>query len=290
MYLFLNNRYRIKCVYLGRRKKNGNLLIADVTMQDLSTDAAGLRDQINFSPVTQSQHSTSHVNNCSNSLAAPEGFSSAFGLLSLDDANVLAGLSNDGVPFFTGAGMNLFANDNDPMSLKNAVVAQSNNNAIHNTISMNTPGSSRECETRELRDFWRAYMRTPLSGPGMSGFNTTPAGAMPSQNHTPSANGPRRARVSSLPSVKTPTAEMHEPHYGPKENGLGNNVTSSIRTTLHSGGGEDLRSYEAAVLARKAPLNLNLVARRRGQSTTSPHVPNRPFVDPLNNAGCKVIP
>lgn len=29
-----------------------------------------------------------------------------------------------------------------------------------------TPGLAREAETRELRDFWRAYMHTPLTGPG----------------------------------------------------------------------------------------------------------------------------
>ncbi|KAF6746916.1 hypothetical protein DFP72DRAFT_616961 [Ephemerocybe angulata] len=52
--------------------------------------------------------------------------------------------------------------------------------------------------------------------------------------------------------------------------GLG--PTSSMRTTLNGGGGgkvskEDLASYEAAVLARKTPINLNmgrLSSRRRG--------------------------
>jgi len=45
-------------------------------------------------------------------------------------------------------------------------------------------------------------------------------------------------------------------------------VTSSLRTTLH--GKEDLRSYEAAVMARKAPtLNLQLKRPMKGKSATT---------------------
>jgi hypothetical protein len=77
---------------------------------------------------------------------------------------------------------------------------------------------------------------------------------------------------------------MHEPQFTPKENPIGNNVTSSMRTTLH-GGGEDLRSYEAAVLARKAPVNLNL-PRRRGEASM-----NQSFVtdQPANTGVSKVM-
>ncbi|KAF8830945.1 hypothetical protein HHX47_DHR1000258 [Lentinula edodes] len=323
--------------------------------------------------------SSSSVNEQSNNSehSGNAGFSNAFGLLSLDDPAVIAGLANDGAPFFshlnhlgvdshlnnptgsTGLPLDAVANIGTGMTLRNdpdatpmpigeaqamglvgpgvdpnpaSVVASSTSsqNLQHfprarpstgngrnsnwgDTGELGTPG--RDIETRELREFWKAYMRTPLSGPGggtvggMLGGNIpghhdmhilSPGGTSSGMNPgaplghpTTGAPSPyRRQRVSSLPSVKTPTAifdeeryaagfvgfngpygakypqqpdshllhshrvqpshanhqQAHNAHYGAPQPG---------GPTMH-GNAEDLRSYEAAVLARKAPVNLSM--------------------------------
>ncbi|KAJ3866772.1 hypothetical protein EV359DRAFT_62065 [Lentinula novae-zelandiae] len=295
------------------------------------------------------------------------GFSNAFGLLSLDDPAVIAGLANDGAPFFshlnhlgveshlnnppgsTGTSMTL-RNDPDatPMPIGEAqamglvgpgvdpnpasVVASSTSSqhAQHfprarpstghgrnsnwgDSVELGTPG--RDIETRELREFWKAYMRTPLSGPGggtvggmlgghIAGHHDmhilSPGGTSGGMNsgaplgHPPTgAPSPyRRQRVSSLPSVKTPTAIFDEERYAAGFVGFNgpygakypqqqdSQLLHSFRVqpshanhqqahnvhygapppggpTMH-GNAEDLRSYEAAVLARKAPVNLSM--------------------------------
>jgi hypothetical protein len=97
-------------------------------------------------------------------------------------------------------------------------------------------------------------MRTPMSGPHPAGSEAP--GVMP---QSPSSR--RRVRVSSLPSSKTPTVERALP-------GMANGNGEGARMTLH-GNPEDLRSYEAAVNARNASLNLNL-PKRRGTRASPP--------------------
>lgn len=79
----------------------------------------------------------------------------------------------------------------------------------------------REAETRELREFWKAYMRTPLTGPSgggpggplgapaLAGSSSEGPANPDSPEVTAHANGSgyRRLRRNSLPSVKTPTAD-----------------------------------------------------------------------------------
>lgn len=115
-----------------------------------------------------------------------------------------------------------------------------------------TPGLGRDGDI-----LWRTYMRTPVSGSHPAGSEAP--GAMP---QSPSSR--RRVRVSSLPSSKTPTVERALP-------GMANGNGEGPRMTLH-GNPEDLRSYEAAVNARNASLNLNLPKRRdttHSQSNTN---------------------
>ncbi|KAJ6454085.1 hypothetical protein C8R47DRAFT_1252659 [Mycena vitilis] len=216
-------------------------------------------------------------------LHRPPEFSSAFGLMSLDDPNVLAGLATDGVPFFSHTAphearrgsMQLapppqplaYQAYSPPSSSHSHSGASGNHNAGGNSIP--TPG--REAETRELREFWKAYMRTPLTGPpgggDALGLQTPSANPGPNQGMlgvgaTPTresvAGNGRRFRVASLPSVKTPEGEMdaapvypvYDRHAHQGHQQLAPPPMAQGRTMHHA---DDLRSYEAAVLARKAP-------------------------------------
>ncbi|KAJ3490339.1 hypothetical protein NLJ89_g11440 [Agrocybe chaxingu] len=225
-------------------------------------------------------------------------FSSAFGLMSLDDPNVLAGLANDGQPFFSdpsqshnqpqqmqeegqplgqeiihdrGVLMSDIGADVDtPMPMKRnsgqlqfppsieqqrpSTAGGVPSSSMLGMGGMGTP--SKDADARELKEFWKQYMRTPLSGPGPAGVeggmnfgNNSGSSASPSKN-TPL--GFRRQRVASLPSAKTPMVELHSFMQG----GYGQNPAyqqhqqrqqessklgpmSSMRTTLH-GNVEDL--------------------------------------------------
>ncbi|KAJ6522410.1 hypothetical protein B0H19DRAFT_682485 [Mycena capillaripes] len=275
-----------------------------------------------------------------NDLRPPE-FSSAFGLMSLDDPNVLAGLASDGVPFFSTAGQGrtgltpgagplhdgmkagggagrgsmqlvppaalAFQAYSPPSSAHSHSASSSSASSGHMSQhhmsaslsgvggSAMTPGS-REAETRELREFWKAYMRTPLTGPSGAdalGLQTPSAaassaaaalggllGATPTRESVAAGGGNgngngRRYRVASLPSVKTPEGEMDaapvypvhaHPHHAQhqhqqQQHQQGQQQLAPPGRTMHNA--DDLRSYEAAVLARKAPeLVLRKPARR----------------------------
>ncbi|KAK2467231.1 hypothetical protein APHAL10511_000780 [Amanita phalloides] len=134
----------------------------------------------------------------------------AFGLLSLDDHNVLASISNGNSSFF-----------------------------VHNAI--NTLGTDDPNQT--------PMPPKPLESPNGQGC------------------------AVQMPSKET---EIH-----PGQQNHDGNVTSSMRTTLAPQ--EDLKSYEAAVMARKAPTTLSLGPRARRNKagtqvhsqSTSPQVPNQ---------------
>ncbi|KAF7966106.1 hypothetical protein HWV62_40000 [Athelia sp. TMB] len=181
------------------------------------------------------------------------GFSSAFGLMSIDDPAVLHGLAADGAPFFSSAAMQMPPGDPNatPMPPKGA-----------GARGLVTPGLRREEETRELREFWKQYInQTPGTGgehPPSLGSNGGGFGGGGGMGLL-SPLGGRRARVNSLPSAKTPTVERAA-HFG---HGHGHGHGHGMHAPA-----DDLRSYEAAVLARKAP-TLSLVPRRRGGGSAS---------------------
>ncbi|KAJ6523873.1 hypothetical protein B0H19DRAFT_1276797 [Mycena capillaripes] len=155
--------------------------------------------------------------------------------------------------------------------------------------------SSRETETRELHEFWKVYMHTPLMGPSGAdalGRQTPSAaassaaaalggflGATPTRESVAAGGGNgngngRRYRVASLPSVKTLEGEMdaapvypvhahphHAQHQHQQQHQQGQQQLAPPGRTMHNA--DDLRSYEAAVLVRKAPeLVLRKPARR----------------------------
>ncbi|KAL7279492.1 hypothetical protein ACG7TL_007335 [Trametes sanguinea] len=227
------------------------------------------------------------------------GFSSAFGLMSLDDPNVLAGLSNDGAPFFSGI---------NPFTPGGNQGGSSSNN--QSGLSLATPtqdllaqlksaGGREALDNKEMRDFWKMYLRTPLTGPNSGGAGSgilfplqTPRGPggpleLNSQAARPSPSR-RHSRVASLPSMKTPplyaddrlghshargsdqydASREQDQQQGGAQGGVAGAYNSTVRTTLHDA--EDLKSYEQAVLARKAPMQLNLQPKRKGSVNPGP--------------------
>ncbi|KAG2048381.1 hypothetical protein BDR06DRAFT_962754 [Suillus hirtellus] len=219
--------------------------VSEDFQQRMLLDPQRRRDSMSSTsaPESHDQQSDEH------SRVGEGGFSSAFGLMSIDDPNVLAGLSTDGVPFFSNAAMNMRPHSPNvtPMPPK-ALSQQQLRDRGMSLSALPTPGLGRD-------DFmWKAFIRTPMSGPQLAG-SEAPA-TIP---QSPSSR--RRVRVSSLPSSKTPTVERALP-------GMANGNGEGARTTLH-GNPEDLRSYEAAVNARNASLNLNL-PKRRGTRANPP--------------------
>ncbi|KIY63662.1 hypothetical protein CYLTODRAFT_493736 [Cylindrobasidium torrendii FP15055 ss-10] len=167
------------------------------------------------------------------------GFSSAFGLMSLDDPAVIAGLAADGQPFFEHLSQ-LPPHQMHPSGVDESLIDQPTHYQYQNLTTPRPSTSSGvarsyDTEGNDLRTFWKEYMRTPVAHPSMGMDQPLP---------TPH----RRARVNSLPSVKTPT-----------ENIYGNG------RTMHDA--DDLRSYEAAVLARTkaAPIQLSLNSGLKGR-------------------------
>lgn len=161
----------------------------------------------------------------------------------------------------TSSGAN--ANMDTPMPMK-----RGSSGLLHfyTTPQISTP--SREGEAKELREFWKAYMHTPLSDTGGDSTKGTPLAAAGS-------GGGYRKRVASMPTSKTPIVERDMGDmgmmYGPGGGGGEQSLIYPMRAGLHGPGAagqqhgntqrEDLRSYEAAVMARKAPTTLNLKPR-----------------------------
>ncbi|KAF9483218.1 hypothetical protein BDN70DRAFT_990547 [Pholiota conissans] len=202
--------------------------------------------------------------------------------MSLDDPNVIAGIAVDGQPFFSDPAA---AHNQDAMSMDTPMPLKRPHSGLLQFPSALDSGeggsagassmtsAAREADSRELREVWKQYMRTPLSGPtldfGAPNMSPSRGGAQLGGNG--SGGSGRRPRVASLPSSKTPVVERDHLYNhmagGPGQmngqEGAGGKAgtMSSLRTTLH-GNEEDLRSYEAAVLARNPPTHLNLQVRR----------------------------
>lgn len=193
---------------------------------------------------------------------------SSFGLMTLADGdqpfigdfnNANNNINADGTaPFFSQHAMKLPPQDSTPRPFRN-----DDNRAGQ---SLNSP-RDREAEMRELRDFWKQYLRTPLTGPSLG---QTPKAELLNNQFGSFGDAarptPKRglSRVASLPSVRTP----------PEEKG---SVLPSRVTNSHSQShaqlpavqtADDLKSYEQAVLARK-PLNLTFVPRKGRHSISS---------------------
>ena len=127
------------------------------------------------------RHSASHPNFHTHE----GGFSSAFGLMSIDDPNMIAGLATDGAPFFSNAAMNMAPEDPNITPMPNK--QQRDRDSV--SASLPTPGLS-----RELRDFWKEYMQTPPTGPGGSATDAVAQSSL-IPNHRPPTSQIGRAHV-----------------------------------------------------------------------------------------------
>lgn len=229
---------------------------------------------------------------------------SSFGMMSLADMDgdqpfiadfntgtngMSLGMNMEGnAPFFTQHAMKLPPSDSTPRPFRGGESSFNTfnnvNNGIQTSLSTSSTGggasgtseSDREAELRELREFWKQYLRTPLTGPMLgSNFGMTPKAEL--INNQLGALGeatrptPKRglSRVASLPSVRTPSEEKSVPRVVSNNvnNGFGNNGHSQSYAQLAAT--EDLKSYEQAVLARKPLSSLNLVPRKGRNSVSS---------------------
>ncbi|PPQ92094.1 hypothetical protein CVT25_008260 [Psilocybe cyanescens] len=320
MLVIVRVRVLVLVLVMGGFRMKGPILSAGYNL-GLISDRSGAASTSSSSS-SQQHHSRggSYGGGGSSGAYAPhderQEFSSAFGLMSLDDPNVIAGLAVDGQPFFSdpehahnqqarhGSGDLLGQDMDTPMPMKQESSAGGLLQLPASGLDAKLPPlptPSRETDTRELREFWKQYMRTPLSGPGPAASGLGLGESNASSTTTASNKGVppyRRPRVASLPSAKTPV--MERDHFYSDGQPAGNidageergrdgkmGPMSSIRTTLH-GNHEDLRSYEAAVLARKAPTNLNLQIRKpiRGRGNVASNYGARPrsAVDPSTSS------
>ena len=221
--------------------------------------------------------------------------------MSLDDSEVLAGLG-EGAPFFDSAitngssshpswgdGPTPRANpcDAPPANGKKRTHQQQQQQDLpHGQVGNGSAGTP--ASLKELKEIWKQYMKTPFSGQPLA------------HDHHP-VGSPKRerglSRVASLPSVKTPSAatagwgdpmrgvngSLPQPPPPPPPPPAQQQQANGINNIQHGGHAahsrvynhtDDLRSYEQAVLARRAPLTLHLAPRRRGNTTsTGPPVP-----------------
>jgi hypothetical protein len=176
----------------------------------------------------------------------------------------------------------------------------------------------REVELRELKEFWKQYMRTPLTAPHQpSSANGFPL-ATPTPNNVhghgqledirPSPSR-KLSRIASLPSVKTPplhsnvgpmdhapTNSHHYYHDVVSNEGIApgrsNNAAPPPRANTYVDsqmGSDDLKSYEQAVLARKTP-TLNLVPRKRPGTSGGDLPSGGRFSNPSTTTSSPVAP
>lgn len=211
------------------------------------------------------------------------GFSSAFGLMSLEDAAVLAGMAPDGVPFFENA-----------MGMPSGVV---------NATDVQTP-NTREREINALREMWASFLKDPTTGlrpdgtemprpefpisatAGGNNGATSTAGNHPSMHlHRRSSSyggttkGMGLSVLKSPPLPHMPTAQqtlqgganvvqkLEEKASGISSNAQETNMNQQTHIAQVAQG-ENLKSYEEAVLARKAPV-LKLPAKLKTKDSSS---------------------
>ncbi len=222
-------------------------------------------------------------------------FATSFGDLSLSDpaASSSSFMENNpegNAPFFTGPAMKTSPQDSTPRPVKDmmAVAAaqyehqqqqqQQQQNADQSSAQSQSNAQSardREAEMRELRDFWKQYLRTPLTGPSLG--QTPKAELLNSQFGMGDASGESNARpgvkrglsrVASLPSVRTPPEEKPQGVFQMPRAQQQQSRDVPMQTPGGARGSrteDDLKRYEQAILARQheVPLKLSIQPKAR---------------------------
>ncbi|KAF8193414.1 hypothetical protein BJ912DRAFT_924589 [Pholiota molesta] len=189
---------------------------------------------------------------------------SAFGLMSLDDPNVIAGLSIDGQPFFSDPAAAHNQDLSTPMPMKRPQSGLLHLPALDAGGSggraRRTRGSCARCGSSTCA------RRSPAWGDVAISQSASPVKAR-SLEVRAAAAAPACRVAAELEDADCRArgcimrSSQRAPGQPPRRCGGQGGANVVMRTTLH-GNEEDLRSYEAAVLARKAPTNLNLQVRR----------------------------
>ena len=160
---------------------------------------------------------------------AREGFSSAFELISLDDSEVLAGLG-EGTPFF----------DN----------AITNGSSSHNPSWGDGPTPrANPCDAPPANGKKRAHQQQQQQDTFHGQAGIVPAGTLASL---------KELKEIWKQNVKTPFSGQALAHGHQQQANRTNNTQP-----------DNLRSYEQAVLARRAPITLHLAPRRRSHTTST---------------------
>ncbi|GJJ08682.1 hypothetical protein Clacol_002901 [Clathrus columnatus] len=174
--------------------------------------------------------------------------------------------SNASLPSLGSSGLTPFLNGGNPLD---GHLSTGMGNSLATGF---TPG--RESNIAELKEFWRQFMKTPgEKTPGVGTFGGFGKdGLHYDGSHTDSETSrPRHSlsKMASYPDLKTPG---------------GTNVSQNAHAGNYSmSEKEDLRSYQQAVLARKAP-QLTLIPKRRGTlPQTYGDIHAKPPVNMINN-------
>lgn len=253
-------------------------------------------------------------------------FSSAFGLMSLDDAAVLAGLSSDGAPFFENQSSDGFLSHQPNGQQQQQQQQPSNGTFSSGIMGLTNPDpnpaqtpNTKEREMRTVREMWAAFLRDPTTGLKPDGTEMgkpeypTPPSFQQQQQPQPHQQLHRRSSsysggVSSLSkamaqsgggpyshasayshqttstgpkSPHMPTAQ-HTLHGGTvvvkkledQASKIDHDGTIMAGTPAPAGTGlasatspDSLRSYEEAILSRKAPV-LKLPAKMKTRDSS----------------------
>ena len=221
-----------------------------------------------------------------------EGFSSAFGLMSLDDPESLVRLSED-PPFFDNAiangssshnpswgdGLTPRANpfDAPPANGKKRAHQQQQQQDTSHGHTGNVPGGT-PASLKELKEMWKQYMETPFSGQALAhehqqqanGTNNGKKRAHQQQQQQDTSHGHAGNVPAGTPESLKELKEMWKQYMETPFSGqaLAHEHQQQANGTNNTQP-DDMRSYEQAVLARRAPLTLHLAPRRRSHTTST---------------------
>ncbi|PVF97218.1 hypothetical protein CPB86DRAFT_798215 [Serendipita vermifera] len=226
------------------------------------------------------QHSPQNaitVQRMGNGVQTHREFSSAFGLMSLDDPAVLAGISTDGVPFFEQA-VNYLPGSG----------ATGPSGLLTNGMGLGIPAgeydvqtpNTKEKDSMALREMWAAWLRDPTTGLKPDG---TEMGRP--EFPSPAINGPPTTTTTATGEAGKEDAPQGLHRRSSSFAGSTNkNATNTTTTTTTTGGGglaQQIANMKSAGLKSPGPLG-----KLQGVSIGAPHMP---LAQPTLHGGRNII-